>query len=63
MNKEYIYVMAACTRASLRMAGMQSKNMECFLKQKLPKYNEDAFLKVIDDEGIGFNAVINQTAE
>jgi hypothetical protein len=60
MDKKVAEIIAASTRAGIRMAGMQSKNMEEFLRQRPPVYKEDAFLRVIEEESIGHNEIISQ---
>lgn len=56
-ERGYTYLNAACTRAMIRATGMQARNMQCMVKQQLPMYLEEDFLKVIDEEGIGYNDV------
>ena len=51
---------AGCTRASIRTMAMQSRNMECMIKHKPMAYTEEDFLKVIEEEGIGYNDVISK---
>lgn len=60
MDNKVAEIIAASTRASLRMAGMQSKNMDCMIRQKPVQYKEQDFLKVIEEESIGYNEIIGR---
>lgn len=59
-DKKVAYLNAACARASVRIAGMQSRNMDCMIRHMPLVYKEKDFLKVIEEEGIGENDVIHK---
>ena len=63
MTEQMIKLYAACTRASIRMAGMQSKNLENAVQGRPGYYKEAEFLKVIEEEGIEHNQVIQALYE
>lgn len=50
---------AAVARASVRIAGMQSANMNQLVQQKKPVYKESDFLNVITEESLGYNDVMS----
>jgi hypothetical protein len=52
------FVNAAVARAKIKMAAMQAMNDERAQKGLAQAYGEDAFVSLIDDEGISFNAII-----
>ena len=51
-------VYARVARALIRMASMQAANTERVERGYSIAYNEGAFLDVIEDEGLGENAVL-----
>lgn len=51
-------VNAAAARAQARIAAMQALNQERQANSHALAYDEAAFLAVIDEEGIGHNAVL-----
>jgi len=56
----FVELFGACTRASIITMGMQSRNMSDLVKHKSMTYNEEDFLKVIQDEGIGYNEILGR---
>lgn len=50
---------ASCARVLIRVSGMQARNMQCLVKHQTPAYNEEDFLKIIEEESIGHNDVHN----
>ena len=50
-------VMAACTTALIRAVGMHSENQDRLANGHTIAYDESAFLKVIEEEGISWNQV------
>lgn len=60
MTKEQAaaFVMAAAARAIVRAEGMAAENNQRKGQGKTAAYDEGAFLRVIEEEGIGHNAVL-----
>ena len=63
MTEQMIKLYAACTRASIRIAGMQARNLDQVVQSRRPLYKEAEFLKVIQEEGIEHNQVIQTLHE
>jgi hypothetical protein len=57
MNQEII-LQAAIARALIRMNGMITTNKLKELQREYPCYNEHDFCSIINEEGIGYNTVI-----
>ena len=51
-------IMARCARTQGRIVGMQAENEYRNLRGEAQAYPEEAFLKVIEEEGVGQNSVI-----
>lgn len=51
-------VMAATTRAQIRVAAMQAENARRAANGYAPAYTEQNFMDLIDQENLGYNAVI-----
>lgn len=49
---------AALMRAHIRAMGMCADNISRIMRGKEMAYNEEAFLNVITEEGIGYDAVM-----
>jgi hypothetical protein len=52
------FVNAAVARAKIKMAAMQALNDERAQNGFSQAYGEDAFISLIDEEGISHNAII-----
>jgi hypothetical protein len=52
-------VVASTARAMIRAMGMQAENQIRVARGEAPAYAADAFEKLIVEEGIGWNGVIN----
>lgn len=52
---------AAVARAQIRAMGMQAENESRQNRGESPAYVEEDFVRVIDDEGIGFNQAVMAT--
>lgn len=50
---------ARIARAQIRVEAMKAANAERADRGLAPAYGEDAFLNIIDEEGIGHNATIS----
>lgn len=51
-------IQAAAARATIRALGMQAENQQRAALGQAMAYREEDFVALIDDEGIGHNAVI-----
>lgn len=56
--KDCMYVLGACTRAHIKVESMRIKNLAdvCSGKKEIT-YSEEDVLKVIEEEGIGYNDI------
>ena len=58
---EILMMQASLIRAQIRLAGMQAENVIRQTCGDAMAYNEKEFLKIIDEEGISCNQVIEAT--
>ena len=59
MSREEVIIRANIARAMLRMEGMKAENLQRQHRGESPAYVEEHFLKVIDEEGISHNYVLD----
>lgn len=55
--KAHAYIMAACMRAHVKVESMRVKNLSDVCSGKNPTYTEEQVMKVIEEEGIGYNDI------
>ena len=63
MNLPELYFEADITRARIQMAGMEAENMQRQHLGQSMAYVEADFQKVIDENGLNHNQVINRLRE
>jgi hypothetical protein len=57
VNEQCVEVEARIARALITAFGMLSENMQRQVTGKPTAYDENAFLEIIESEGIGYNGV------
>jgi hypothetical protein len=58
-NERNVTIAQACiARAMIKAMGMQAENQQRAACDQSPAYVESHFLNVIEEEGIGWNAII-----
>lgn len=58
MSRNQTILNASITRALITAMGMQAENFQRQQQGYSMAYDEDAFLNIIDSEGIGYNNII-----
>lgn len=57
-QERLVDIEARCTRARIRAMAMAAENAQRLVSGNSPAYTEQAFLGLIDEEGIGYNRII-----
>ncbi len=60
MNENTVYVFSQAISAFITALGMVSDNQQALVRGDSIPYSEEAFIKVINDHGIGTNSVLKQ---
>lgn len=55
--KDHAYIMSACMRAHVKVEAMRVKNLADVCSGNNLTYTEEQVMKVIEEEGIGYNDV------
>jgi hypothetical protein len=59
-QERLVDIEARCTRARIRAMGMAAENAQRLITGNSPAYTEQAFLDLIDEEGIGYNRIVEE---
>jgi len=58
--RQTTFVQAAITRAQARIEGMKAENKQCVELNRPINYGEDSFVKVITEEGLDQNSIVEK---
>jgi len=63
MEKKELFFLADIARANIEVAAMQAENDMRRHRGETPAYGEEAFLKIIENNGLGHNQTVIKLME